>query len=150
MNELIERKTLPAMSQESIDKVGDLDALIRKLPQVSIATYHVLHAGLYARTITIPKGVVLSGVLIKIPTLVIVEGNASVWLGDSELHVTGYNVIPASAHRKQAYIAHTDVNITMVFPTKAKDIRVAEQEFTDETDLLFSRSGENVITITRE
>ena len=38
-------------------------------PQVAIQTTHHFHAGLYSRTIRIPAGVMITGALIKIPTL---------------------------------------------------------------------------------
>lgn len=141
---------LPAMSVEAVEAVRQLGLRVSETPQIPVPTYHVLHAGLYARTIKIPAGSVLCGVLIKRATLLVAEGDATVWVGDHEARIAGYNVIPASAHRRQAYLAHSDVNLTMIFPTSARNVEEAENEFTDEVGLLFSRHGENVVVITGE
>lgn len=143
---------IPAMSIEAIDKVRDLEAITRDLPQVEIPTDHVLHGGMYARTIRIPAGVVLTGVFIRVPTLLVFDGNATVNAGDDAVTLVGHHVLAASAHRRQAFLAHDDTTLTMVFATQAKTVAEAEDEFTDEAHLLFSRKpgAVNRINITGE
>jgi hypothetical protein len=147
---VVSENRIPAMSVDAIAQVRELEQISMTLPQVPIATHHVLHGGLYARTITIPAGVVLTGALIKIPTLLIVSGHVAVTVGEKTVELAGYNVLPASAGRKQAYLALSDTEITMVFPTSAMTVEEAEDEFTNEAYLLFSRSGENMVVITGE
>src|SRR3954451_13515341 len=60
---------IDTMSPAAIDQVRRLEDAALQLPQVAIETGHVLHAGLYARTIQIPAGVLLTGALIRIATL---------------------------------------------------------------------------------
>ena len=150
-----------AMTPQAIDKVRELEGITRDLPQVEIATEHVLHGGMYARTICIPAGVVLTGVFIRVPTLLVFDGNATVNAGDGNATVNagddattlvGYHVLAASAHRRQAFLAHADTRLTMVFATQAKTVAEAEDEFTDEAHLLFSRKpgAVNRINITGE
>lgn len=143
---------IPAMTAQAIDKVRELEALTRELPQVEIATDHVLHGGMYARTITIPAGVLLTGVFIRVPTLLVFDGNATVNAGDEPVTLAGYHVLAASAHRRQAFVAHADTRLTMVFATQATSVAEAEAEFTDEAHLLFSRKpgAVNRINITGE
>ena len=143
---------IPAMTAQAIDKVRELEAITRDLPQVEIATDHVLHGGMYARTICIPAGVVLTGVFIRVPTLLIFDGNATVNADDDATTLVGYHVLAASAHRRQAFLAHADTRLTMVFATQAKTVAEAEDEFTDEAHLLFSRKpgAVNRINITGE
>lgn len=143
---------IPAMTAQAIDKVRELEAITRDLPQVEIATEHVLHGGMYARTICIPAGVVLTGVFIRVPTLLVFDGNATVNAGDDTVTLVGYHVLAASAHRRQAFLAHADTRLTMVFATQAKTVAEAEDEFTDEAHLLFSRKpgAVNRINITGE
>ena len=120
-------------------------------PQVEIDTSHIIHGGMYARTIMIPAGVMLTGALIKIATLLIVQGDVLVYIGDKTIELTGYNVLPASANRKQAFFAKTNTFLTMIFPSQATDIESAELEFTDETNMLISRKNSfNKIIITGE
>ncbi len=143
--------SLPAMNGEAIDRVRSLESLAMQAPQVEIDTSHIIHGGMYARTIMIPAGVMLTGALIKIATLLIVQGDVLVYIGDKTIELTGYNVLPASANRKQAFFAKTNTFLTMIFPSQATDIESAELEFTDETNMLISRKNSfNKIIITGE
>jgi hypothetical protein len=149
MNDLLPQRTsIGPMSPGAIARITELEKVILRLPQVDIHTHHVLHAGMYARTITIPAGVVLTGALIKCPTLLVVSGDALVSRGDDDgVHITGTVIMPASAGRKQAFIAYADTTVTMTFPTQAMTIEQAEAEFTDDTDMLISRRGPDLNTI---
>ena len=144
--------SLPAMSEATLSRVRELEDKALALPQVLTETHHVLHAGLYARTILLPAGTMITGALIKIATLVIVEGDVLVWLGDITKRLKGYNILPASAGRKQAFFSLDDSHITMIFPTDAGDVESAEIEFTDEHHLLASRreDARNLTIITGE
>ena len=133
------RPHIAAMGAIAIDRVRRLETLASVLPQIDIGTEHVFHAGLYARTVKVPAGVMITGVLIKIPTLLIVNGHAIVHVEGGPLELHGYNILPASAGRKQAFVALTDTHLTMIFATTARDIDAAEREFTDELDKLMTR-----------
>lgn len=130
---------LPAMTSEDVAKVRALESHLAQLPQVPISTQHHFHAGLYARTIRIPAGVMLTGALIRIPTLLILSGHATVFIGGQAQELAGYHVLPGQAGRKQAFLAHADTDLTMTFATQAKTVAEAEEEFTAEADLLLSR-----------
>lgn len=136
----IARPRIAPMSEAAIDKVRRLEAVARKMPQVAIRTAHFLHAGLYARTVFVPAGVMITGVLVKIDTLLIAQGDAVVYVDGGPMQLRGYNVVPAAAGRKQAFIAQTDLHLTMTFATDAATVEEAEAEFTDEVDLLQSRN----------
>lgn len=144
---------IPAMTAFAIDKVRQLEELAMDRPQTPLMTAHVLHGGMYARTISLPAGTMITGALVKVATMLIVEGDAIVYVGDAEpIRLQGYNVLPASAGRKQAFVAIEATNITMLLPTAAKTIEEAECQFTDEAHLLVSRRdvGSNHILITGE
>lgn len=142
---------IPTMGRTAIAEVRRLEAAVLLEPQTPIVTEHVLHAGLYARTIAVPAGVVITGALVKIATLLIVQGDVDVYLGDEVRSLSGYNVVPASAGRKQAFAAIGNVDMTMIFPTDAETVDEAERQFTDELELLASRrDGDNVTLITGE
>lgn len=153
MSDLALRQHVPAMTEDAIAKVRAFEeASLARLPQTEIGTDHVIHGGMYARTILMPADTVLTGALIKLATLLIVSGDADVYIGGEALSLRGYNVVPASAGRKQLIIARTDVHLTMIFPTEARTVDAAEVEFTDEHERLFSRLGTaiNRTTITGE
>lgn len=140
---------LPATAPELAEKLVALDAALMGKEPVDVPTEHVIHAGMYARTIAMPAGMVLTGALIKLPTLVIVTGSAAVLVGDEWMRLDGYNVLPASARRKQVFVSFSTVVITMVFPTKARTVEEAEREFTDEWEQLLShRQDANQVVIT--
>ena len=146
------RPHIAPMGEAAIDNVRRLESLAREMPQVAIATDHVIHAGMYARTVLVPAGVMITGVLIKIATLLIVHGDAVVYVDGGAVQLRGYNVLPASAGRKQAFVAQTDTHLTMIFPSDAKNVEQAERQFTDEVERLSSRldAESNRIILTGE
>jgi hypothetical protein len=151
MNDLTTRAALPAVSDAALAHMRATECALLQQPQVPIITHHVLHGGLYTRTIKIPAGVVLTGALVKRTTTLILNGDAWVTRGDDKpARFNGHHVLPASAHRKQAFLAIRDTWLPMSFPTQATTIEQAEEEFTDEAHMLFSRTGKNVVVITGE
>ena len=135
---------LPAMNAEAVNKVRDIETVLRDMPQVDITTDHVLHGGMYARTICIPAGVAITGVFVRVPTLLIFDGDATVNAGNEAVTLSGHHVLAASARRRQVFLAHADTRLTMIFATRAKTVAEAEDEFTDEAHLLLSRRPDAV------
>lgn len=143
---------IPPMSDEAVAKVRELEAVALSVPQVATTTQHILHGGVYSRTVLIPKGAMLTGALVEIPTVLIVSGHCIVFIGDENIEIRGYHCFAAGTGRKQAFNALEDTHVTMVFPTPAKTIEEAEDWFTDEAHLLFSRKPDalNIVIITGE
>lgn len=137
---------LPAMSGEAIQRVVQFEDLLLMAPQFPLQMQHVIHAGLYSRTVQLPPGVVITGALVKIPTLLIVCGDTMVWLGEEGRRITGYAVLPAAAGRKQAFRTIAETYLTMVFPTQARTVQEAEREFTDDYRKLAAGVAETIIT----
>lgn len=153
MNQIQKDEGIKAMSPAAVDQVRQLEATLLAAPQIPVQTRHVLHGGMYARTVTLPAGCSLTGALVRVPTLLVLNGCARVYLGDGDCaRFDGHGVVPASAGRKQAFIAETDTDITMVFATRARTVEDAENELTDEADLLVSRTGQgrNTVLVTGE
>lgn len=138
---------LPATPPAAMVQVRELEAWVRELPQIQIHTDHVIHAGMYARTIRIPANVILTGAEISCATLLIVSGHVAVTIGDATRELCGYHVLPASAGRKQAFLALADTDLTMLFPTDARDVETAEGQFTNEPEALMSRRQDAINTI---
>lgn len=135
-------RPLPPMSADSVAVVREFENAALQLPQAKIHTEHALHAGMYARTIMIPAGIVITGVQIKIPTILIISGDALVYGDDGTTRLTGYHVTLGAVGRKQAIYALSDTYLTMMFPTAAATVTEAEAEFTDEPERLGSRRCE--------
>jgi len=146
------KSRVPAMTERAIGALQVMQDKLAGLPKAAITTHHVLHGGSYTRTIKLEAGVFIISVLIKRATTVIVSGDVTVNLGEDVVRMTGYNVLAASANRKQAFLAHEDTYITMTFATSAQTIEDAEREFTDEADTLVSRhpGAVNEVVITGE
>jgi selenocysteine-specific translation elongation factor len=135
--------SLPAASPEILEKIALVEARIRPREHtLQVQMEHHLHAGMYARTCRLAANQVITSVLIKIPTLLIVNGDCVVLAGEKWHELKGYNVIPANSRRKQIYVTRGATEITMIFPTDAKTVQEAESEFTDEADSLLSRRAE--------
>lgn len=150
-------RALPATTPDALAKICELEEYLLTQQQLDIETWHVLHAGVYSRTIRIPgppepgKATALTGALIKVPTTLAICGHCAVLIGDAEeVLVDGYHVLAAAANRKQAFIAFADTWLTMSFKTNARTVEEAEQEFTDDHARLMSRRGVNHVTITGE
>jgi hypothetical protein len=146
----VSNRILP-MKDTAIEKVTMLSKIVAEQPQTEIPTTHIIHGGMYSRTIFMKAGTIITGALIKVPTILIFQGCVVVYIDDKPIKLEGYNVFAASAHRKQAIVAITDVNMTMIFPTEADNVLAAEKEFTDEYELLLSHIQDlNTIIITGE
>ena len=145
-------ETIPSMSSEQIDLAIKAQEFMLEREQIDIRTYHTLHGGVYTRTILLQKDEALTGATIKVPTTLIVSGSIAIYIGSDVAYLSGYNVIPASAFRKQVMVAIEDTYITMVMETKSTTVTEAEDEFTDESHLLMSRKedAKNHIVITGE
>jgi hypothetical protein len=152
MNALAQRTTLPATSAANLAKVFAFESAMQTAEQQEVLTQHVIHGGMYARTVLLPADMVLTGALIKLATIVIVKGDCSVWSDGVVTHLKGYNILPASAGRKQIFVSNEDTHITMIFPTQAQSVEEAELEFTDQADDLASRKHPetNTVIITGE
>lgn len=138
---------IPPMTPAAIARVREIeDHMLATQPQIDLRMRHLIHAGAYYRTCCVPAGYVITGALIKIPTTLIIHGDCVVWLGEEGRRLTGYNVVPASAGRKQAFRAVSDTHITMMFPTSAQTVAEAEREFTEEFDRLAPGVAETIIT----
>jgi hypothetical protein len=130
---------LPPTPPEILEAIYAIEERERDKPQINPEMEHHFHAGMYARTCRLPAGGLWVGVLIKIPTLLIVNGGCFVLAGDRWYKIEDYQVIQATAGRKQVYATFRPTEITMIFPTSSITVEEAEDEFTDEAMNLLSR-----------
>ena len=147
MTALATNSKISVMSESAIEKVRLVQNAMLKFPQVDLPVHHILHGGMYSRSLVIPAGVAIAGAFIQVPTTLVVSGNVTVYANDQAYEIDGYQVLVASAGRKQVFVAHADTNMTMTFATDATTVENAENEFTSEPDLLASRRHENLNTI---
>lgn len=134
--------SIPSMSEFILKEVKRIEEIYAQLPQEVFEITQSIHAGMYARTLKMPPDRLIVGAHIKIPTFLIVAGDALVGDGITGKRYTGHHVLTCEAHRKQIIVSKTQTFITMLFPTAAKTVKDAEQEFTDEWPLLQTRNNE--------
>ena len=144
-SELMQAEVLPPVTEDTLKRLEAIEAELAKRPQVKIETTHHLHAGVYSRTIFLPKGIMATGVIIKRPTQLIVSGHAVLTSGDKAVELKGYHVLEGLGGRKQIALAKEDTWFTMLFATKAKTVEEAEEEFTDEADRLQTRKEQKCL-----
>lgn len=139
-------------SPAAADKVAKLATALKQLPQVTFVTEHMLHGGLYTRTVRLPPGTVCAAVMIKPPTVLILVGDCEVWSNDELIYTHGYSVLPGSAGRKIAFVTRSPVCMSMMFPSTATTVDEAQKQFTDEHELLvpLDRVDEHIALITGE
>ena len=123
----------------SQDEIRYFQSELLKLPQVEIETTNLIHAGMYARTIMIPAGVVLVGAIMNKDSVCISSGDITVTTDDGSVRLTGYHVIPALGGKKRVGLAHQDTYWTSVFKSNASTVDEAEIEMTIEHEKLQTR-----------
>lgn len=126
-------------SSALLDQIEKASNIIRQFPQIEVVTEHLIHGGMYARTIRREPGIVAVGSLILRATILIVNGPCSMMIGDRRVDLTGYNVLPGLPGRKSFSLTHGPVEMTMIFPTSAKTVEEAENEIFGEAEDLISR-----------
>lgn len=131
-------ESLPSL-MASPEAVRALEREMLKLPQVDLDTTHLVHGGLYARTIMIPAGTVLTGALTNCDNVCVMCGDITVTTDDGTLRLTGYHVIPARAGSKRAGVAHADTMWTTILQTDELEIDRIEAQMTGEADMLQTR-----------
>ena len=141
---------LTAPPSNTLEKLNQAHEIISSCPQVEILTEHLIHGGMYARTVRRGAGIVAVGSVILRATILIVNGPCSMLVDGRRIDLTGYNVIPGLAGRKSFSLTHGDVEMTMIYPTSARTVEEAENEIFAEADQLMSRKdGSNdQVTIT--
>jgi len=138
------------MSDGILANLTNIQDKLLACPQIEIQTEHIIHGGMYTRTIRLAPDVVLAGALVKVPTVLIVNGKTAVFTGENWIELDGYHVIPARAGRKQIFVTRAETSITMIFRTDAKTVEQAEEEFTDECEALMSRKNDNDTVVITE
>jgi hypothetical protein len=144
---------LTAPSPALFDRIAQASAVIASCPQIEVFTEHLIHGGMYARTIRRGPGVVAVGSVILRATILIINGPCTLVVGDGDrLELTGYNVLPGLPNRKSLSLTHGDVEMTMIFPTDASTVTEAEREIFGEAEALASRKdgNRNQIVITKQ
>jgi hypothetical protein len=125
--------TVPACTAQTLAVVRRFEDFLKALPQVSLKRENLLHAGCYCRTLYVPAGIVLTGALMKLPTILIVSGHVRMTVGNDIQESVGYRVLACEAGRKTAFRTITDTVMTCIFATTASGVEEAVGQMTDDT-----------------
>jgi hypothetical protein len=129
-----------ALSQPRRESVERLERAVLQLPQVDLKTTHCLNGGLYARTIFIPAGTVLTGAVHKKDHINVLQGDISVSTDEGMKRLTGHHVLPTKAGMKRAGFAHADTYWTTICPTDETDLEEIEADLVEEAERLQTRN----------
>lgn len=122
------------------EKVEQLEALILQQEQVDLKTTHELSGGVYARSIFIPAGTVLTGAVHKKDHINVMSGDITVSTDNGMVRLTGHHVLPTKAGMKRAGYAHADTVWTTICRTDLTDIQKIEDELVEESPRLQTRT----------
>lgn len=142
--DIITKNTAIAMTNKDIEIAQSVEDEISVYEEYALETHHNMHGGIYSRTMMLKKGDIVSGVIIKVPTTMVVSGHVKILLGSEVMELKGYNVLSASANRKQVVTALEDTYISMILKSDAQKQWDAEDDFTDEGDKLMSRQSYSI------
>jgi hypothetical protein len=121
------------------ESVRQLEDHLIGLPQVDLGTSHVVHGGMYARTVLIPAGTTMTGAMTNADNICVVCGDITVTTDDGPMRLVGFHVLPAKAGAKRVGVAHADTYWTALFVTDKADIQDIEAQLTDESERLLTR-----------
>ena len=116
--------------------VSEIEQALLDAPQRDLGTTHLVHGGMYARTIFIPADTFLTGALTEADNVCIVVGDITVTTDTGPRRLTGFNVLPARKGAKRMGRTHADTWWTAIFRTDQTDIAAIERELTTEADML--------------
>ena len=126
-------------SMPTPDKVRELEAQLIYLPQVDLGTQHLIHGGIYARTVLIPADTVITGALMAVDNVCVMCGDITVTTDAGTQRLTGFHVLPAIAGFKRVGVAHADTWWTTLIPTQLTNTHDIEDAATHEASSLQSR-----------
>jgi len=120
----------PTIEFSTREKVFAFEELLKTQPQVDIETKHYFSKGVYAREITIPAGVILTGEIHKFTNLnILSKGKIQVLMGDTVQEIEApYTVVSPAGTKRIAYTL-TECVWTTIHGTDEIDLNIIEQTF---------------------
>lgn len=130
-------QTLTVMSQQESNRamVVVAEEYLLQKPQVEIPIRHFFSPGVYAREMTVPAGVILTGKIHKYAQLnILSKGEVSVLLEDGVHRIKAPYAVVAPPGSKRIFFAHEESVWTVVLATEETDIEKIEDHFTAESE----------------
>lgn len=121
------------------ERIEQLTQELLKAPQVDVKTSHALSGGIYARTMYVPAGTLLTGATHKKDHINVFIGDFSVSSIEGLFRYTGHHVIECKAGIRRAILAHVDGVWTTLVRTDLTEINDIEDESVVESGSLQTR-----------
>jgi hypothetical protein len=133
----------------SIDDVFSIERRMLEMPQVALPVRHIFSPGVYARELTIPAGVCLTGAVHKYEQLNILSAGTMHVLTDDGIQLVSapFTIVSPAGTKRIAY-AETDCVWTTILGTDETDPELIEKHFvlTTEQDYLTWLSQSQVLS----
>lgn len=125
-------------------RVEALESQIEKLPQAECPVRHLFAPGIYAREMTIPAGVVLTGAVHRTEHLNIVsKGRITVSTDDGMKEVCAPFTFVSKPGTKRVGYAHEETVWTTIHATTTTDLDALVEELTESTAQQLLGGSEN-------
>jgi quercetin dioxygenase-like cupin family protein len=116
------------------DKILELEDKIAAMPQIEGKVDHLFVDGLYARTLYIPAGAVLTGKVHRRDHInFLMKGTIRVMTDEGMKLLEAPQIISSKKGIKRAGFAITDTEWTTIHATTATDVETAEEELVEES-----------------
>lgn len=112
------------------DKINAWEALARTAPQVELRVEHQFSFGVYARTLYIPKGIILTGQIHKFENLnILLKGKLQVSIGEGMEIVKAPFSVVSPPNTKRIALALEDSVWMTIHGTHERDLDIIEHTF---------------------
>lgn len=116
------------------ERIMAIEKRLSELPQIDIPIEHHFAGGIYARTMSAPRGTCLTGKIYKVPQMIILsEGEITIRSEGFNYRIKGPFIYESMAGAKRFGYCHTDVVWTCLTSTSATNKDDAESDIYAET-----------------
>ena len=131
-DEVIEQAMRNAIAvNEARAKVVNLEAELKKMPQVDLPVRHFFSRNVYAREMSAPAGCVITGRIHKYSQInILSKGEVSVLTDEGVIRVKAPYTLVAEPGAKRAFYVHEEAVWTTICGTEQTDIEKIEDELT--------------------
>lgn len=110
--------------------IAEVEKKMLEMPSVPIPVEHLFSKGVYARTMTVPHGTLLTGKIHKHKNLnIISKGDVSFFSVDGSVRVQAPYIFVAEPGTKRIIYAHSETVWTTIHGTELTDLEEIEAEF---------------------
>lgn len=126
--------TLP-LKKPTIEEVFAAEEVMLKMPQIELPVRHFFSPGVYARELSIPAGICLTGAVHKYEQLnILSQGTMRVLTEDGIKEVSAPFTVVSPPGTKRIALALTDCIWTTILGTDETDVTLIERHFVLKTE----------------